>query len=110
MNKLVDGSCTSAASQLDLSLWGTLALRASLMILRRITFGNGDRCLKVSIDSSFVVIRVSKRRRSSSTQARETECMGEAGFGFTGTTRLKTKPLPADASSFLEQFGNGFQP
>lgn len=110
MNRLLDGSCGDAAIALGLSPLATLALRVSLMILRRIPFGNADRSLKVSISSTSLSIRVSRPRRSGSRRNREIECMAEAGFISTATTPLETAPPVEDASSYLEMLGNGSRP
>lgn len=110
MNKQLVGSCSDAATELCLSPLATLALRVALMILTRITFGTSARSLKVCIDSNSVIIGVSRLRRSSSNRSKGTGCTAVAASGSTATTPLETKPLHADASSYLDQLGNGSQP
>lgn len=100
ITKQMDGSCGDAAMALGLSPLATLALRVSLMILTRITFGTEDRCLKVVIGSSNASIRVSRLRRSSSSQKRATSCTDVPPSGYTATTGEATSlPLPVASSS-----------
>lgn len=76
MNKQLEGSCSEAAMALGLSPLATLALRVSLMILRRIVSVPKDRCLKVDIRSSKLTIRVSRVRVSTSSRTKKTKCAG----------------------------------
>lgn len=100
MNRALEGStCSAAAESLSLSLWGTLALRVTLMILTRITFGNSDRSLVVTIGSSSASIRVSRTRRSTSSRTRKTACLDELLSGSTATMHASIVPLQADALS-----------
>lgn len=86
MNRVVEGSCTLLAKKLRLSPLATLALRVSLMILRRITWRDEDLCLKVDISSSKVAMRVSRRRRSVSLPASVPSCTDGPISGYTETT------------------------
>lgn len=94
MNRELDGSCSAAAAALSLSPWATLALRLALMILTKITFGQEGRCLKVSIGSNYASIRVSRIRRSSSSQTRKTGCGADQTSGFTATIEPETGAHP----------------
>lgn len=102
MNKLLDGSCTEAATALQLSVWGTLALRLALMILSRIICVPSDRCLKVVMSSENVSIRVSRRLPSRSRRKQATECTAAPASGSTATTPNETNP-PLPAVSYSEE-------
>ena len=99
MSKLLDGSCSETAKALGLSPWATLALRVSLMILRRITWRNEARYLKVDISLSKISIRVSRSRRSASSLPRKPSCTGEAASGSMAITAISTGAHPLDALS-----------
>lgn len=100
MSKLQDVSCTEAAQALGLSPLATLALRVSLMILRRTISVPEGRCLAVSIVSSKLTISVSRVRRSGSSRTRTMKCSDAPASGFTETTATAIdRQAPAVLSS-----------
>ena len=105
MKELQGISCSKAAELIGLSPFATLALRVSLMILRRLTFGEKDRCLEVDIRSQSLSIRVSRLPRFSSRQTRKTKCSDVLASGSTGTTEEGTGVHLPDASSWGSMTG-----
>lgn len=99
MNNQQGISCSEAATALGLSPFATLALRVSLMILRHTISVPKDRSLEVSIGSSKLTMRVSRRRLSSSTRSRKPKCSDVRASGFTETTTSETAPPRPVASS-----------
>lgn len=100
MSKVQDTSCSDIAMALGLSPFATLALRASLMILKHSISVPKDRCLKVSIGSSNLSIRVSRVRRYGLSRSRKTKCLDAPASGFTETTpRATAQPRPGALSA-----------
>ena len=106
MSKAQDISCSEAATALGLSPFATLALRVSLMILRRSISVPKDRCLAVSIGSSKLTIHVSRARPSSSTRSRKPKCTDVPVSGSMETTTSETVPPPPVASSATGMIGD----
>lgn len=98
--------CSVVAEALGLSPLATLALRASLMILKRIMSQTKGRSLRVSITPEGVSMRVSRVRRSSSNRRKRTPCTVEVGSGYTAIPPPNSGP-PPEGVSYSDQLPDG---